>query len=87
MPRKRKSYLYSRARSCKSHSSHEPDAAARKWLNKRAASVVADETQQKLHAAAERYVGALSDGHPADAKSVRRRIRQRLKASWWQKKD
>jgi|GEM_PF-2792578 len=70
MPRKRKSHI-----------SSARDAAARKWLTKSAASVAADETQQKLHAAVEPYIGSLSGGHSADAKSVRRLIRQRLSAS------
>jgi hypothetical protein len=81
MPRKRKSELNNRARSRKSHISPARDAAARKWLKKSAAGVAADETQQKLHDAAEPCIGSLSGGHSADAKSVRRLIRQRPSAS------
>ncbi|MGC1485433.1 MAG: hypothetical protein WA789_16690 [Candidatus Acidiferrum sp.] len=81
MTRKRKSDVNNRARSCKSHISPARDAAARKWLKKSAASVASDETQQKLHAAAEPCIGSLSGGYSADAKSVRRQIRQRLSAS------
>jgi len=81
MPRKSKSGLNNRARSRKSHPSAARKAAARKWLKKSAASVSASETQQKLHAAAEPYIGSLSGGGCADAQSVRRLIRQRLSAS------
>jgi len=75
MPRNAKFQTNRRARPRKSSVSSTRDAAARKWLKQRATSVAADKSQQKLHADAERYIGALSGGHPADAKSVRRRIR------------
>jgi hypothetical protein len=54
------------------------DEAARKWLRESASSVSDDKTQQKLHAAAEPHIGALSGGYPGDAKSVRKVIRRRL---------
>ncbi len=81
VPRKRKSDLSNRALSRKSSISSPRDAAARKWLKKSATGVAADETQQKLHAAVEPYIGSLSGGHSADAKSVRKLIRQRLSRS------
>jgi hypothetical protein len=62
MPPKRKSGLNNRARSRNSHPSPTRQAAARKWLKKSAASVAANETQQKLHDAAEPYIGSFSDG-------------------------
>jgi hypothetical protein len=81
MPRKGQSDLNTQSRSRKSGISPARAAAARKWLKKSAIRVAADETQQKLHAAVEPYIGSLSGGHSADAKSVRRLIRQRLSAS------
>ena len=54
------------------------DAAVRAWLKKSAADTAADETQRKLHAAAEPYIGALSGRSRGDAESVRKVIRRRL---------
>ena len=54
------------------------DEAARRWLKESAATVSDDKAQRKLHAAVEPYIGALSGGHPGDAKSVRKVIRRRL---------
>jgi hypothetical protein len=81
MSRERKPAFKRRARPSKSFLRPAREASARKWLKKSAASVAVDETQQKLHAAAEPYIGSLSGGHSADAKSVRRLIRQRLSTS------
>jgi hypothetical protein len=54
------------------------EEAARKWLKESAGRVSDDETQRKLHAAVEPYVGALSGLHPAHAESVRKVVRRRL---------
>jgi hypothetical protein len=80
MQRKGKSDLNTRSCSRKSCISPARTAAARRWLKKSAADVAADETQQKLHAAAESCVvmGTFSLSHPGDAKLIRKLIRQRL---------
>ncbi len=54
------------------------EEAARKWLIESAASLSGDETQKKLHAAAEPFIGTLTGLHTADAQSVRKVIRRRL---------
>ncbi len=82
MSRERESALKRRARPNKSCVSPAREASARKWLKKSAAGVAADETQQKLHAAAKRCIGELSGSHPSDAKSVRKVVRQRLKSRY-----
>jgi hypothetical protein len=79
MSGKLKSGLNRRARSRKSSASSLRDVAARKWLKKSAARIADDETQRKLHAVVEPYIGSLSNIGPADAASVRRVIRQRWK--------
>jgi hypothetical protein len=55
------------------------EEAARKWLKESAASLSDDETQRKLHAAVEPFIGALSRIGPADSRSMREVIRRRLK--------
>jgi hypothetical protein len=54
------------------------EEAARKWLAESAASVSDDETQRKLHAAVEPFIGTLSGLPIADAQSVRKVVRRRL---------
>lgn len=54
------------------------EEAARKWLRESAAKVSDDETQRKLHAAVEHFVGVLSGLGPADARSIRKIVRRRL---------
>lgn len=73
-----KSHLEREARHRKVPVSSLLEEAARKWLKESATSVDDDETQRKLHAAAETCFGVLSGGHSGDAKNVRRVIRQRL---------
>jgi predicted transcriptional regulator len=54
------------------------EEAARKWLAESAANVSDDETQKKLHAAVEPFIGTLSGLYTADAQSIRKVIRRRL---------
>jgi hypothetical protein len=54
------------------------DLAARDWLAKNARDVAGDEEQRRLHAIAERFIGAFSSGERHDAKAVRETIRKRL---------
>ncbi len=54
------------------------EEAARKWLAESAASVSDDESQRRLHAAVEPFIGTLSGLHTADAQSIRKVVRRRL---------
>jgi hypothetical protein len=54
------------------------EEAARKWLAESAAKLSDDESQSKLHAAVEPFIGALASIGPADAHSARKIIRRRL---------
>ena len=60
------------------------EQAARAWLTQNAAELGDDEeTQRKLHAAAERYFGTLDGlGGPYDAGRVRETVRRRLREKY-----
>jgi len=55
------------------------DMAVREWLKKSATEVSGDEEQRKLHAAAEKYIGALQGPAKYGATTVRETIRKRLR--------
>jgi len=55
------------------------DRIARRWIKEREAERVDDEAEQaRLHAAAAKFLGAISGGDPHRAESVRERVRERL---------
>jgi hypothetical protein len=54
------------------------DQAVREWLAKSALDVSGDEKQSKVHAAAEKYIGALQ-GPKNGAATVRETIRKKLR--------
>jgi hypothetical protein len=61
------------------------EKAARAWLSQNAAELAEDEnTQRKLHAAAERCFGTIKglDPGPYDAKRVRETVRRRLREKY-----
>jgi predicted transcriptional regulator len=64
------------------------EQAARAWLTENAAELGDDkETQRKLHAAAEKYIGCLSGlGGPYTADRVRERVRQRVREKYGRKR-
>ena len=55
------------------------DMAVREWLKKSAIEVSGDEAQRKLHAAAEKYIGALKGLDRDRAETVRETVRKRLR--------
>ncbi len=55
------------------------DTAVREWLKKSAIEVSGDEAQRKLHAAAEKYIGALKGLDRDRAETVRETVRKRLR--------
>ena len=55
------------------------DMAVREWLKKSAIEVSGDEAQRKLHAAAEKYIGALKGLERDRAETVRETIRKKLR--------
>jgi post-segregation antitoxin (ccd killing protein) len=73
-----KSHLEREARHRKVPVSSLLEEAVRKWLKESAESLADDDSQRKLHAAAEAYLGVLSSGTPGNAESVRKTIRRRL---------
>jgi hypothetical protein len=59
------------------------EQAARVWLSQNAADPVEDEeSQRKLHAAAERYIGTIEGLGPYDAQRVRETVRRRLREKY-----
>jgi hypothetical protein len=54
------------------------DLAAHEWLNKGGAEDDAAE-QRRLHKAAAKAIGAITDGRPHDAENVREIVRQRVR--------
>jgi predicted transcriptional regulator len=54
------------------------EAAVRDWLGRRDADASEDETQRRLHAAAERCLGVLASGNPRRAETARADLRKRL---------
>jgi hypothetical protein len=55
------------------------DMAVREWLKKSAIDVSGDEEQRKLHAAAEKYIGALKGLDKNRSETVRETIRKKLR--------
>jgi post-segregation antitoxin (ccd killing protein) len=55
------------------------DMAVREWLKKSALEVWGDDEQRKLHAAAEKYIGALKGLDRDRAETVRETIRKKLR--------
>ena len=55
------------------------DMAVREWLKKSALAVSGDEEQRRLHAAAEKYIGALQGPTKYGAATVRETIRKKLR--------
>ncbi len=55
------------------------DMAVREWLKKSAIEVSGDEEQRRLHAAAEKYIGALKGRGRYGAETVRETIRKKLR--------
>lgn len=55
------------------------DIAVGEWLKKSAIEVSGDEAQRKLHAAAEKYIGALKGLDRDRSKTVRETIRKKLR--------
>jgi hypothetical protein len=55
------------------------DIAVREWLWKNASKVAGDESQRKLHAAAEKYIGVLSGLPSGRAETVRETVRRRVR--------
>jgi hypothetical protein len=59
------------------------EQAARAWLSQNAAELADDEeTQRKLHAAAERCFGTIEGLGPYDAERVRETVRRRLREKY-----
>lgn len=59
------------------------EQAARTWLSQNAAELADDEeTQRKLHAAAERCFGTIAGHGPYDAERVRETVRRRLREKY-----
>jgi hypothetical protein len=54
------------------------ELAAREWLARNRQDVAADPEQRRLHAFAERCIGAFSSGDRHSSQSVRRVVRKRL---------
>jgi hypothetical protein len=54
------------------------DLAARDWLAKNAADVSSEEEQRRIHAAAEKWIGAFASGNPKGSENVRQTVRKRL---------
>jgi predicted transcriptional regulator len=55
------------------------DMAVREWLKKSAIEVSGDEEQRRLHAAAEKYIGALQGPTKYGAAMVHETIRKKLR--------
>ena len=55
------------------------DIAVREWLKKSASDTVADEEQQRLHAAAETCLGILEGGNPRRSETARDAIQSQLR--------
>jgi hypothetical protein len=83
-----KSELERAARLRRSSLSEVLEQAARAWLAQNSAVLAEDEdTQRKLHAAAEKYIGCLSGlGGPYTADRVRERVRQRVREKYGRKR-
>jgi predicted transcriptional regulator len=63
------------------------EQAARAWLAQNAAELAEDEeTQQKLHAAAERCFGAITGLGPYHAERVRETVRKQLRERYGRKR-
>jgi hypothetical protein len=59
------------------------EQAARAWLTQNAAELGDDEeTQRKLHAAAESYIGCLEGDNPGRSKKVRELVREKLRRKY-----
>jgi hypothetical protein len=54
------------------------DIAAREWLAKNAQDLGDDEEQKRLHAVAERCIGAFASGNRRGSETVRQMVRKRL---------
>jgi hypothetical protein len=76
-----KSDLEREARARKTSLSHLLEMAARDWLKKSNSDNGEDETQKKLHAAAERCFGSLT-GRLPPSESVRVEVRARLRRKY-----
>jgi hypothetical protein len=74
-----KSHLEREARLRKVPVSSILDLAVREWLKKSALEVSGDEAQRELHAAAEKYIGALKGRNRHRAATARETIRKRLR--------
>jgi hypothetical protein len=78
-----KSDLERQARLRKVSVSSVLDQAARAWLKQNASELQNDEeTQRKLHAAAERCFGTIAGHGPYDAERVRETVRSRLREKY-----
>jgi len=59
------------------------EQAARAWLAQNSTEVAEDEeTQRKLHAAAERYIGCLAGDNPRRSEMVREIVREKLRRKY-----
>ena len=73
-----KSDLEREARLRKVSVSHLLEIVVGEWLKKSALDVAGDEVQQKLHAAAFRYIGSIAGGNSRRSETARETIRRRL---------
>ena len=79
LPSELKSDLERQARFRKVSVSTILDMAVREWLKKSAIEVSGDEEQRRLHAAADKYIGALQGPTKYGAAMVRETIRKKLR--------
>jgi len=54
------------------------ETAVREWLERNAQDIAGDEEQKRLHAVAERYIGAFASGNRYGSQTVRETVRKRL---------
>lgn len=54
------------------------ELAARDWLAKNALDVSSEEEQRRIHAAADKWIGAFASGHPKGSENIRKVVRKRL---------
>jgi len=77
-----KSHLEREARHRKVPVSSLLEEAVQKWLKESAAGVADDETQRKLHAAAEKTLGAFASGRRDRAENASRDLRRILRRKY-----
>ncbi|MGA3210737.1 MAG: hypothetical protein ABSD20_05470 [Terriglobales bacterium] len=79
LSRELKSDLQREARLLNAPISSVLERAVREWLQKQCAASSDEETQRRLHAAAESCIGTMAGNDPHRSENVRELVRKRLK--------